>query len=142
MKSSLSAVGARTWVIDRVQDFTLSLLYPLVKEPKTKGQSKEEEKRANRRVYTVNAASTEDSIEEIANIMQDFYDALEQDLRSLTARKSGTGAVQMGVADDASIGTGDSTGTNTPSLSQVDELKTREIIECIESTICEVFYDR
>jgi len=94
-------------------------------------------------VYTISAASTEDPIDEIADIIQDFYDALEQDLKSLNARKSGSGSstgpgpVITGL--DENSGTGDSTGNNTPLLS---DFKTREIMDCVESTICEVFYDR
>jgi hypothetical protein len=115
---SSSDVEIPSWAIDRVQAFT-SFLYPFIKTSKPKKSSLDPNAKS---AYVVNDLA--ETPEEIADKTQKLYAAMEQELKS---RKD----IHIAGGDEQDV---QEKGTQ-------DE-EVRKIMERVEKSICEVFYDR
>jgi hypothetical protein len=115
---SSSDVEIPSWVIDRVQAFT-SFLYPFIKTSKTKKSPLDPNAKS---AYVVNDLA--ETPEEIADKTQKLYAAMEHELKN---RKD----IHIAGGDEQDV---QEKGTK-------DE-EVRKIVERVEKSICEVFYDR
>lgn len=127
-----------SWVSDRVHDFTAEW-YPFVKEEKKKPlllsrHTREKEKKENGEQYVV--AWTEETPENTAERMQNFYSALEQEL--MLSEESFLGRLMKEHIEDS-----ESTENEKKIKEKIEsEAKIKESMEVVESTICTLFYDR
>ncbi|KAG6884291.1 hypothetical protein C0993_012436 [Termitomyces sp. T159_Od127] len=127
-----------SWVGDRVRDFTAEW-YPFVKEEKKKSlllsrQTREKEKKENGEQYVI--SWTEEAPENTAERIQDFYLALEQELR--LSEESFLGRLMKEHTEDS-----ESTENEKRIKETIEsEEKIKESMEVVERTICTLFYDR
>ncbi|KAG6902479.1 hypothetical protein C0995_016056 [Termitomyces sp. Mi166 len=125
-----------SWVGDRVHEFTAEW-YPFIKEDKNKslllGHYVHEKEKENGE-YVV--AWTEEAPENTSQRVQDFYLALEQELR--LSEESFLGRLMKEHAEDT-----ESTEDEKRVKEKVEsEAKIKESMDAVERTICTLFYDR
>ncbi|TFK67707.1 hypothetical protein BDN72DRAFT_842723 [Pluteus cervinus] len=161
-------VQVPSWVIERVHEFTADW-YPVVKGPlqvgifgfESSGGSPPTVNGPNGIAHTEKgyiANMIEETPEEIVEKLQDFYLWLEEDLE----RIEGDGGFKKKWMNVSSAGGGSGRATPTPGEEKEnDELmesvltlvpddrgtkegrrKIRDIVEVVERTVCELFYDR
>ncbi|KAJ7594616.1 hypothetical protein C8J56DRAFT_927206 [Mycena floridula] len=138
------------WVIEKVNDFT-SPLFPFMK-PRRKEASRKEG--SSPRLYVANPV--EESPEDLAEMVQEFFATLDADLkeRGVDGRKNyrvyhrqrdKTGS------DDGTVSTSnhsvysstaDDEDEKETAENDHDETRASQIMEAVEKTICELFYDR
>ncbi|KAF9525927.1 hypothetical protein CPB83DRAFT_817737 [Crepidotus variabilis] len=142
LKLSLKGAAARGeasipyWTTERVLDFAVDW-YPFVKSPGTPVKAKfggdRSPRDSGRPTFVVN--SLEENPDDMADRMQEFFQALEEDMRVsgtpfTTARKESGSEI----ADEKEIRKG--------TERQEDQLKIQEVMEVVERSINWLFYDR
>ncbi|KII87103.1 hypothetical protein PLICRDRAFT_42742 [Plicaturopsis crispa FD-325 SS-3] len=123
-----SLAGTPSWVVDRVQNFSVGL-YPLVKAPKKSPPPPEGGVSPPPSPYMVNAS--EEIPEELSEKFQDFYALLEQDLRAGGSPLLGRRREDVSADDD-----------RERERRVESDSRVREILESVERTICTLFYDK
>lgn len=121
--------GCPPWVAERTQSF-MAGFHPLLKAPRNSPQGQGSNLMSP--AYVVNPL--EDAAEDIARDFQDFYAAIEEDLRAggspVIARRDHEGGHDEKDREKKARGRIDS------------EAKIREVLETVERTVCSLLYDR
>jgi hypothetical protein len=128
----LLLVSAPSWVVERVHEFTADW-YPFVKD-------KDKDKDKNSAAATTGGyrvAWIGETPEKTAERVQDFYLALEQDLRVL-----GFGNGGKGKHIDDYDPYGYENDEKRVQEKMVSESKIKDVMEVVERTVCSLFYDR
>lgn len=149
VKNSLSDnknSGLSNWLINMVAEWLEKSFFPFIK---TKSS------RTSGEVYIVNEFVFEP--EEISRTVQGFYgeitDAVVQKLRRasklkrrISSQTSGfgtdRGSLVSATEEEASEGEKERIRTSPPAMEQSEEEKVRQVMECVEGTVCDLFYDR
>ncbi|KAA1468993.1 hypothetical protein DENSPDRAFT_795350 [Dentipellis sp. KUC8613] len=137
LKEALTMSGAPNWIIDRVNEFTVGL-YPFVKSSHS---IKQQFLNANGSappspIYTIDPPT--ETIEELSQQFQEFYEGLEEDLRAghspVTARPKGD------TFSDAQEK--DLQKRSHEHKDKGSDQYVRDTLEAVERVMCSLFYDR
>ncbi|KAF5316222.1 hypothetical protein D9619_006641 [Psilocybe cf. subviscida] len=133
--SALGHVPVPGWVVDRVHDITADW-YPFIKQTPPLRKRKLNEKETSGSGYVVNAY--EENAGDAAERLQDFYFALEQDMRA-----GGTPFISKRKDKDAESEAEDEKVRDKREHDRMGgETRIRDVMEVVESTITSLFYDR
>lgn len=137
------------WVVERVSEFC-DPWFPFVRAPKTmsikpKGandmpvKEKERDKDKDKeKEWVVNPIANEESLEDTAERVQEFYTQLEEGLRVELSKATRTHERETS-SDVASVENEKDTGEK---VEDENEARIREVMELAERTVCSLFYDR
>ncbi|KAF8835944.1 hypothetical protein BDN67DRAFT_974743 [Paxillus ammoniavirescens] len=120
------------WIVERVQSFALPL-FPFIKAPAGKKKLHDIGGSPNRILYAIN--TTQDKPEELADKFQDFYHAIEAELRNgdkPSVEKSREDTDASDLQDDGRV----------EEEKEGQHVRIRDVLEIIETTLCTLFYDR
>ncbi|KZT25192.1 hypothetical protein NEOLEDRAFT_1162873 [Neolentinus lepideus HHB14362 ss-1] len=131
VEETLAVANAPGWVTTRVHNFTAEW-YPLTKSTRKSATIPSPNTSTTSLPYLVSGGKEGETPEDIAARLQDFYDALEEDLRAMGRKK----------ADKEREAGGEEDENEKEKGKGLNEARRREIMEAVERTICEVFYDR
>ncbi|KIJ65294.1 hypothetical protein HYDPIDRAFT_28009 [Hydnomerulius pinastri MD-312] len=120
------------WVVERVQSFALPF-FPFVKAPAGKKKLHDIGGSPNRITYAVNAA--QDAPDDLSEKFQDFYSALEAELRN----SGGTAAEKSKEDLDVDNARGNE---RREEEKEENDARIRDVLETVENTVCTLFYDR